>query len=212
MTSLLTREIAAAAARLVVEDGLEYGAAKRRAARDLTRGAVRPTELPDNDLLEDAVREYIAVFHADTQPHELAALRRLALHWMERLERFHPHLTGAVWRGTATAASAVHVELYADDPKAAEIAMIDARVDYRVDTAPGVRGEPVDRLVVDATCPELASRVPVCLTVLDRDDLRGRLRPDRQGRTERGDASALRRLIASTATAEPNHDDRDSSR
>ena len=58
--------------------------------------------LPSNEVLEDEVRDYIAVFCADTQPQELQALRRLALVWMERLAEFRPHLGGAVWHGTAT--------------------------------------------------------------------------------------------------------------
>ena len=41
------REIAAAAARLVVEEGMEYGPAKRRALRDL--GLPTRTSLPNND-------------------------------------------------------------------------------------------------------------------------------------------------------------------
>jgi hypothetical protein len=51
-----TEEIAAAAARLVVEDGMEYAAAKRRAARDLGRRAGRQGELPSNEQVEDEVR------------------------------------------------------------------------------------------------------------------------------------------------------------
>ncbi|MEK9953122.1 MAG: hypothetical protein VW687_13325, partial [Curvibacter sp.] len=81
-------EIAAAAARLVVEEGLEYGPAKRRAVKQL--GLPQRTALPDNDAVEDAVREHIALFCADTQPAELQALRRLAQHWMERLAPFRP--------------------------------------------------------------------------------------------------------------------------
>ena len=53
-------EIAQAAARLVVEEGLEFGAAKRRAVKQLGLAARAP--LPDNDAVEDAVREYISIF------------------------------------------------------------------------------------------------------------------------------------------------------
>ena len=70
-------EIAATAARLVVEEGLEYGPAKRRAIRHL--GLPSRSAMPGNDELEDAVLDYIAIFCADTQPVELTALRRLAL-------------------------------------------------------------------------------------------------------------------------------------
>ena len=69
------------------------------------------------------MREHLALFCADTQPAELRALRGLALRWMQRLAEFRPHLSGAVWRGTATRLSSIHLDLYCDDPKAAEIAL-----------------------------------------------------------------------------------------
>ena len=116
-------EIAATAARLVVEEGLEYGPAKRRAVKQL--GLNARTALPDNDSVEEAVREYIAIFCGDTQPAELAALRRLAATWMERLAEFRPYLGGAVWHGTATRLSDIYIQLFCDDPKSAEIALID---------------------------------------------------------------------------------------
>src|SRR4051812_14368616 len=131
MTGTLNAEIAASAARLIVEEGLEYGAAKRRAARDLG-GTRRSVNLPGNDEIEDEVRAYISLFHADSQPRELAALRDIAALWMERLAAYRPFLTGAVWRGTATSRNDIHVELYCDDSKAAELALIDQRVDYEV--------------------------------------------------------------------------------
>ena len=90
--------------------------------------------MPDNDQLEDEVRAYLALFCAESQPRELAALRDVAALWMERLAAFRPHLTGAVWRGTATRHSDIHLELYCDDSKAAELALIDGRIDYEVST------------------------------------------------------------------------------
>ena len=196
----LTEEIAAAAARLVVEEGLEYGPAKRRAARDLGRGASRSPNMPDNDAVEDAVREYLSVFCADTQPVELAALRSVAALWMERLAEFRPHLTGAVWRGTATRLSAVHLQLYCDDCKSAELALIDRGVDYDVGSVNGPRQQPVDVLSLAQWSPALGESVTVFLTILDHDDLRGALKVDAQGRTQRGDLTGLRRLMTDTST------------
>lgn len=190
---MIEEEVAAAAARLVVEEGMEYGAAKRKAARDFG-GRV---ELPSNEALEDAVREHIELFHAETQPAELRALREVALTWMQRLGEFRPHLAGAVWRGTATRLSAVHLDLYCDDPKAAEIALINARVDYdsgAID-APG-RREPVPVLSVSSPCAELGEPVTLHLMLHDADDLRGALKPDARGRPWRGDARAVAALQA----------------
>ena len=194
MTRALADEIAVAAARLVVEEGMEYGPAKRRAAQALGREA-RLRTLPDNQQVEAAVREHLALFHADTQPAELAALRRLAVEWMERLAPFRPHLAGAVWRGTATRLNDIHLQLFCDDSKEAEVDLINQGVNYEVGSAPGPRGQPVDVLSLSTPCQELGEQVGVHLTVLDHDDLRGALKPDAQGRTQRGDLAALRRLI-----------------
>ncbi|HWH84577.1 MAG TPA: hypothetical protein VNU71_20300 [Burkholderiaceae bacterium] len=196
MTSSLTEEIAATAARLIVEEGMEYGPAKRRAARTLGRHTARDPALPGNDAVEDAVREYLDIFCADTQPAELAALRAVALVWMERLAEFRPHLAGAVWRGTATRLNDVHLELYCDDTKSAELALLDRRVDYAVGSRPGPRGVPVDVLSIAHPSAELGERVTVHLSVLDRDDLRGALKPDAGGRSQRGDLAALRARLA----------------
>lgn len=194
MARAFTVEIAAAAARLVVEEGMEYGAAKRRAARNLGHAGARPSDLPANDAIEDEVREYLALFCADTQPAELAALRDVAALWMERLAEFRPHLTGAVWRGTATRLNTIHLELFCDDTKAAELALIDRGIDYDVGSRNGPRGQPIDVLSVSQPCPALGEPVTLHLSVLDHDDLRGALKPDAGGRTPRGDLAALRRL------------------
>ena len=183
--------IAAAAARLIVEEGMEYGAAKRRAARDLGIGP-RSGELPGNDDVEDEVRAYLDLFRADTQPSELAELRRLAAVWMEKLAPFRPHLAGAVWRGTATRLNSIHIDLFCDDSKSAEIALIDMRVDYDVSSAEGPRGRVLDVLHLHVPSPAFGARVHVALTVRDYDDLRGALQRDGRGRSERGDLAALR--------------------
>lgn len=187
-------EIAATAARMVVEEGLEYGPAKRRAIKQL--GLSARTALPDNDLLEDAVREYLQLFCADTQPGELAALRRLAAAWMERLAEFRPHLCGAVWHGTATRLSDIYLQLFCDDPKSAEITLIDKGVDYDVRCVTGFNGEPVDALSVSARCAELGEMIGVHLMIHDHDHLRGALRPDARGRPPRGDLAHLQALMA----------------
>lgn len=192
-------EIAAAAARMVVEEGLEYGPAKRRAAKQLGLGP--RAGLPDNDALEDAVREYIELFCADTQPAELAALRKLALTWMERLAEFRPHLGGAVWHGTATRLSDIYIQLFCDDPKSAEIALIDNRVDYEARTVPGFNGEPVEALSFSSMSPELGEPIGVHLMIHDHDDVRGALRRDAKGRTPRGDTAAVRALVSQQEAA-----------
>ena len=197
----MSRQIAAEAARLVVETGLELGPAKARAARTLGRRSGARAELPGNEEVEEEVRAYIELFCADTQPQELAALRQVAAAWMERLAPLRPHLAGAVWRGTATRQSAVHIDLYCDDAKAAELTLLDLDVDFDVDTLDAGGPQAQDVLTVCSACRELGETVTVHLFVCDFDDLRGALKPDAHGRTWRGDLAGVRRLLQQEGAA-----------
>lgn len=187
-------DIAATAARMVVEEGLEYGPAKRRAAKQL--GLPNRTPLPDNDMLEAEVRDYIELFCSDTQPAQLHALRELALVWMERLVVYRPHLGGAVWHGTATRLSDIYLQLFCDDSKSAEIALIDHNVQYATGSVTGLHGETVDALSLHSFCPGLNEMVGVHLMIYDYDDMRGALKEDRQGRSPRGNMTAVQVILA----------------
>ena len=185
----LRQELAAAAARLVVEEGLDYGGAKRQAQKML--GVPARTTLPDNETVENEVRAYIDLFHAETQPAELQALRRLALGWMERLSVFRPHIQGAVWNGTATRRSDIHLQLYCDDPKSAEITLIDHGLHFDVRTLTPAGGPPIDVLSLSAPCPELGEAIGIHLMIHDYDALRGALKPGPGGQARQGDHAAL---------------------
>ena len=189
----LALEIAATAARLVVEEGLPFGQAKHRALKAL--GLPGRTALPGNDEVEAEVREYIELFCADTQPGELQALREHALLWMRRLQAFRPHVTGAVWHGWATRLSDIDLALFCDDAKSAEIALINQNQRYEVQTVQGMHGQDIDVLSLHSFCPGLDEDIGVHLRIYDLDDLRGALQPDAQGRSPRGDIQALERLL-----------------
>ena len=189
----LTDEIAASAAQCVVEEGLEYGPAKRRALKVL--GLPPRTPLPNNDQVEAQVREYIALFCADTQPAELLALRQHAMMWMQRLQDFRPYLGGAVWHGTATRLSDIYLQLFCDDEKSCEIELINKGVDFEARTVNGLQGEPVEALSIHSFCQELGEEIGVHLLINDYDDVRGVMKADAQGRTPRGDVAAVQRLI-----------------
>ncbi len=193
----LAADIAATAARLIVDEGLDYGSAKRKAARTLGDGL---RKLPTDEQVEEQVREHLAIFHADTQPRELALLRQTALLWMTRLQAWRPHLGGAAWRGTATTRSVLRIELYADDPKLAQFALLDLGITDHAPEAPGhQRGEAVMSKTVRVQ--GLDEPVLIDFIVLDTDALRGGLKPDARGHTWRGDLRGLRELMARELTA-----------
>ena len=186
-------EIAAVAARLVVEEGLEFAAAKRKAVKEMALPA--RTALPDSQMVQVAVEAYIAEYCADTQPDELRVLRQLALVWMDRLQLFHPTIVGAVWQGSATRNSDIFLQLFCDDPKLAEIFLIDQNIRYQPGSNSGSQGERGQALSIQALCKAFSTYVGVHLIIYDRDDQRVLPRHDVRGRKARGDAAALRQLL-----------------
>jgi len=135
--------IAQAAARLIAEHGLsDWAAAKRKACREL--GLSDREALPANEEIEQALREYNNLFHPHAQAASLRAQRMIALEWMERLSSWRPLLVGGVAAGWATEHSDVRLELEAEDPKAVELGLINAGIEYTAaaqanGAAPGAR-------------------------------------------------------------------------
>lgn len=171
----LRTELAAAAARLIAEEGLDYARAKRKAALDLYGPGTR-CSLPDNESVERELRRYLTTFEADALHDRLAALRSLALALMARLEHFEPHLVGAVLNGTATAHSDIHLHLFTDSAKEVELFLLDAGIAFDVDAANAGRdpSAPVEemRFVLPGRSPALPARVGVVLSVHDADAIR----------------------------------------
>jgi hypothetical protein len=196
MSATLAEQIAVSAAQLVVEEGLEYAAARHKAARQLAGRSLRSGDMPRNEAVEDEVRTYLDTFCADTHPVELRVLRELAARWMERLAPHRPHLAGAVWRGTATRRTAILLDLYCDDPKSTEIDLINQGIEYDVGGDNNADAGSVSVLTLGARSAELDDVVSIHLLLHDLDDLRGALKPDSRGRSWRGDLAALRRRMA----------------
>ena len=128
--------IAAAAARLMAEDGIDnFALAKRKAARQL--GAADTESLPTNDEIEAELRDYRALYQADEHPERIAELRRVALDAMRALEHFSPYLTGPVLKGIAGPYAQIDLQLYPDSPKDVELFLLERNIAF--DTAEGRR-------------------------------------------------------------------------
>src|SRR5437773_9523514 len=105
--------IAAAAARLMGEDGIDdFTLAKRKAARQL--GAADTQSLPRNDEIEAELRAYRALYQAEDHPQLIGELRRIALDAMQALEQFSPYLTGPVLNGIAGPDAEIDLQLFPD--------------------------------------------------------------------------------------------------
>ncbi|TDV09845.1 UDP-N-acetylmuramate--alanine ligase [Paraburkholderia caballeronis] len=200
-------EIAIAAARMIAEDGLDYSTAKRKAARQVVGEArVEGAWLPDNDQIEEEIREYQALFQGESQPAVLRRLREIALDWMRRLEAFNPYLTGAVLNGTAGEHSDIHLQSFCDNPKEVAIYLLNANVQYDVSETRhfAARGY-VETLSFLWRASRDDEPVGIHVALYDTDDLRGAVRADGRGRVSRANLQALQALLDENgATSSPN--------
>lgn len=129
--SHMRARIAAAAARIMAEDGVEdLAAAKRKAARQL--GAGDTQSLPTNDEVESELLAYLSLYQGDEQRERLQELRQAALAAMRGLEAFHPYLSGPVLKGTASRYSDVDLQLFTDDRKGLELFFLNRGMPYEL--------------------------------------------------------------------------------
>ena len=188
-------EIAAAAARLVADGGLDYGAAKTRAARDLFGQRVPRGVMPDNDEIDEALREHLALFDA-AHPQRVAQLRSAALALMDQLADFSPLVTGAAWKGIAAEHAPIHLQLFHDNLKEVEYWLLDRHVAFEVGTIAHFAGTGEEVEAISFFWKDL----PVLLSLYDPRALRGALRGGEDA--QRGGAAALRARIARDVAAD----------
>ncbi len=198
---LLRAEIAAAAARLVAQDGADYNTAKRKAARQiLGEGNDNIMLLPDNAQIEAEVRLYHALFHADTQPARLFRLRTLAVDIMEGLVRFNPFLTGAVLNGTAGPHDDIHLQLFADSAKEVEIFLLNRNLQIDISESPHFKGPRYDPV---ETVSFMWHKEGVHCALYELDDLRGAAKSRADGKLARADLPSVRALLISSTHENP---------
>ncbi len=193
VTSRDRQRLAAVAARLMAEQGLDdFGAAKRKAARRLGLDEAM-VEWPRNEEVEAAWHEHQRLFAPD-QARALRRLREAALEAMDFFAGFSPRLVGAVLAGTADAHATLHLHLFADAPEE----VIQLLLEYAI---PYDEGDTRLTLADGSECDYpvfgfVAGEVPVAVTVLPTRALR--VPPVRADGTPmpRAKSRAVARLIA----------------
>ena len=192
--------IAAAAARLMAEDGIDdYALAKRKAARQL--GAEDTQALPRNDEIEAELRSYRALYQADEHPQVIQELREIALDAMRALEGFNPYLTGPVLAGTAGPHAEIELQLFPDSAKDVEIFLLDRGVSFSTHEGRRFTG---DRARAVSFISLTWDGIPVRLSVFDRRDERVTLKTSQAGK-------ALERAGITEVGALLSHDSADKS-
>ena len=170
--------IAAAAARIMAEDGVDdFALAKRRAARQL--GAPDSQALPGNDEIESELRAYRGLYQAEEHADRIAALRRLALEAMRALERFKPYLTGPVLAGIAGPYAEIDLQLFPDSAKDVEVFLLERNVAFRTQESRRYAGDQARAVSVFSTTWQGAA---LRLSVFDPRDERVTLKSSQAGR------------------------------
>ena len=193
----LRAEIAALAARMIAEDGADYGTAKRKAAKVLLGNQKVPGDvLPDNAEIEAEVREYQSLFFGEEHAQRLRHLRLIALEIMEKLSEFSPYLTGAVLNGTAGEHSDIHIQLFAESSKDVAVFLLNHEINYEVSEA--------NHFLHAGRSLEILSFLwkgeAVHLTLYEQDDQRQIAKSAGNRRIEKADLNAVRTLINESPT------------
>lgn len=184
--------IAAAAARIMAEDGIDdFSLAKRKAARRL--GASETQSLPANDEIEAELRAYRALYQAEEHPPRIAQLRHIALELMRALERFAPYLSGPVLSGIAGPYAGIELQLFPENPKEVELYLLEHRIPYTTRESrrySGSQAHPVGILALEWR------GAPVRLSVFDPRAERLSLKSSQAGKVmERAGINELAALI-----------------
>ncbi len=170
--------IAAAAARLMAEDGIDdFALAKRKAARQL--GATDAQALPANDEIEAELNAYRALYEPQEHAERIAELRSIALDAMRALERFSPYLTGPVLKGTAGPYAGVELQLFPESPKDVEIYLLDRNIPYATQEGRRFSG---DRAHAVSVLSLEWQGAPLKLSVFDPRDERIALKTSQAGK------------------------------
>jgi hypothetical protein len=186
-------QIAAAAARIMAEDGIDdFALAKRKALRQL--GLQGRLALPANDEIEEQLRAYRSLYQAIEHPVRVAWLQRTALDAMSALERFRPYLTGSVLKGIGGPYAEIELQLFPESTKEVELYLLDRQIPYdtrEVTRFSGDRARAVAVLTLDW------QGAPLRLSVFDARDERLALKTSAAGRvTERASLAEVGALVA----------------
>jgi hypothetical protein len=177
MESMRAR-IAAAAARIMAEDGVDdFALAKRKAARSL--GAAATEALPGNDEIEAELRAYLALYQAEEHPQRITELRAMALDAMRALEQFHPYLTGPVLKGIAGPYAEIDLQLFPESSKQIEMFLLERNIPFATQETRRYSG---DRVHAVSVYTLLWEDTPLKLSVFDPRDERVALKSSQAGR------------------------------
>jgi hypothetical protein len=191
----LRAEIASSAAAMIAEEGLDYASAKHKAYLRITAGRGRRIarqDLPSNEEVEHALREYQQIFQSDTQPARLRDLRLKALALMRLIAEFNPAVTGAIANGTAGEHSDIHLHCFTDTAKSLGMFLLDQHIRHDAAELPHLRANQPN---VEALALHWQGEL-VTIAIYPPTDRHHILRADNRGRSLGLDIRGLETALA----------------
>lgn len=132
--SKLRRQIAFEAACLMYHrQESEYYRAKRKAARRIHRGAVKPADLPRNTEIRDQIQVLARLYEGEDRAGNLREMRLEALRLMRLLHQFRPRLIGSVLTGHVRKGSDIDLHVFSDSVEAVALTLDDSGAVYDVE-------------------------------------------------------------------------------
>jgi hypothetical protein len=130
----LRQAIAFEAARLMYErTESEYFTAKRKAAKRVCQGSVKPSDLPSNAEIREQVQAFARMHEGEARTKNLRDMRLHALRIMRLLRRFRPRLIGSVMTGHIRKGSDIDLHLFSDSIEAITTMLEEEGLQYDVE-------------------------------------------------------------------------------
>jgi hypothetical protein len=165
----IRQRIVQEAARLMAEDGVrDFALAKRKAAQRLNHSDNR--HLPSNREIEEALADYLKLFHASTLQRDLRDQLEAARDALRMLADFEPRLTGPLLNGLATAWAEIPLQAFADQTERVALFLREHGIPFE-ESGRRVRYGG-DRQETATVLCFIAGEMPIEITVLPRLALR----------------------------------------
>lgn len=132
MIPVARQEIAQQIASLIADDCMLWPDAKRKVMASL---ATDPGQYwPSDAEIETAIRSHFALFSPQQHQAQLQIQRLVALDVLTLLSDFDAFLSGSVLNGSAHADSTITIDLFCDDSKSVEIALLNQNIEFEAIT------------------------------------------------------------------------------
>jgi len=162
----IRRQVAWDAARLMYErEETEYFRAKLKAARRLTRGDFKPSDLPSNREIRDQIQVWAQLQEGRKRTENLRDMRLEALRMMRILKSFRPRLIGSTLTGHVRRGSDIDLHLFSDSIESVAAVLDEQGLSYEVQRKQ-VRKDGEERVF---THIHISDRFPFELTIYAGD-------------------------------------------